>query len=64
MLLYLTDLLLHIGYSGLQMIFDGMIQVEIDGRKIMVKYGGKFDDIGGLGDFGNDGGNQLLQFLS
>lgn len=53
-LLYLIDLLLHMSYNGLQLVFDGMIQGEGDGRKILVKYGVMFSDIGGLGDFGDD----------
>jgi len=39
------------------------MSMEVYGREIMVKYGGNFDNIGGLGDFGNDGGDQLFHFL-
>lgn len=43
-------------YDGIQLVFGGVIRVEVNGRKILVKYGGKFNDIGRLGDFGDDGG--------
>lgn len=63
-LLYLTDLLLHMSYNGLELVFNGMIEVEFNGRKILVKNGVNFSGIGRLGDFDNDSGDQLLQFLS
>lgn len=51
----LIDFLLYVSDNGLQVLFDGMIKVEIDGRKVFVKYGGDIDGVNRLGEFDDNG---------
>lgn len=52
---YLIDLMLHVGYYAFQLVLGGVLKVKLYGGKILVKHGVKFNDVGGLSTFGDNG---------
>lgn len=55
MVFYLIDILLQGGHYGLKLVLDGVVMVKFDEGKILVKHHIEFNDVGGMGNFGDNG---------
>jgi len=52
------------GGNGLQVLFNSMLRMEINGRKVCMEYVGEFGDVGRQGEFGASGSNQFYKYPS